>query len=113
VLKKYIEREKGKFMEDRKVGIFSKGSCWIRADFHLHTNADKEFNYKGDIDYYYSNYVKGLEDAGITLGVITNHNKFDNREFKALQKEIVNIMEGGGEAFLKRKRRYEVWNPQN
>ena len=28
-----------------------------------------------------------------------------------LQREIVNIMEGGKEAFEQRKRRYEVWNP--
>jgi chromosome segregation protein len=77
-------------MSDRNLEIYSHGSCWIRADFHLHTNADKEFNYKDDINYYYSGYVKGLEDAGITLGVITNHNKFDYEEFKALQKTARN-----------------------
>ena len=30
-----------------------------------------------------------------------------------LQQEIVDIMEGGEEAFMQRKRRYEIWKPQN
>ena len=30
-----------------------------------------------------------------------------------LQQEIVDIMEGGEEAFRQRKRRYEIWKPQN
>ena len=30
-----------------------------------------------------------------------------------LQQEIVDIMEGGEEAFLQRRRRYEIWKPQN
>lgn len=66
--------------------LFSHGSVWLRADFHLHTKADKEFKYSGDEEYYYSNYVDGLAQAGIGLGVITNHNKFDMKEFKALKK---------------------------
>jgi predicted ATPase len=64
--------------------IFKHGSIWLRADFHLHTNADKEFEYTGDKDYYYSNYVNGLELSKVKLGVITNHNKFDYEEYKAL-----------------------------
>ncbi len=28
--------------------IFKSGSTWLRADYHLHTNADKEFNYPGE-----------------------------------------------------------------
>ncbi|MEA3285370.1 MAG: AAA family ATPase [Synergistota bacterium] len=66
--------------------LFSYGSTWLRADFHLHTDADKEFIYTGDEDDYYSNYVGGLVQAGIGLGVITNHNKFNLSEFKALRK---------------------------
>ncbi|MBW1938432.1 MAG: histidinol-phosphatase [Deltaproteobacteria bacterium] len=66
--------------------IFSHGSRWLRADFHLHTRADKEFSYSGDDDYYFSNYVDALEKAGIAVGVITNHNKFNFREFEALRK---------------------------
>jgi len=66
--------------------LFAHGSVWLRADFHLHTNADKEFTYSGEGDYYFSSYINGLTQAGIRLGVITNHNKFDAVEFKALKK---------------------------
>ena len=66
--------------------IFKYGSTWLRADFHLHTKADKEFKYSDSEDYYFSNYVDGLERARIRLGVIANHNKFDASEFKSLKK---------------------------
>jgi predicted ATPase len=62
------------------------GAQWVRADFHLHTRADREFKYAGDDSFYDSNYVSALEQAQIRLGVITNHNKFDFEEFKALRK---------------------------
>ena len=62
------------------------GAQWVRADFHLHTRADREFKYEGDDDYYNSRYVDALEKAGIQLGVIANHNTFDFDEFKALGK---------------------------
>lgn len=65
---------------------FPQGGRWLRADFHLHTSADKEFSYTGEADYYYSNYVQALKEAGIEVGLITNHNKFDLGEFTALQK---------------------------
>lgn len=65
---------------------FTEGAQWIRADFHLHTRADREFKYVGDDNFYNSSYVDALEKAGIRLGVITNHNKFDFEEFKALRK---------------------------
>jgi len=65
---------------------FPQGSRWLRVDFHLHTNADKEFSFIGETDYYYSDYVQALTDSGIEVGVITNHNKFDFGEFKALKK---------------------------
>lgn len=65
---------------------FAQGAQWIRADFHLHTRADREFKYAGDDNVYNSSYVDALEKAGIRLGVITNHNKFDFEEFKALRK---------------------------
>jgi len=64
---------------------FSSGAEWVRVDFHLHTKADKEFKYSGDENYYNSSYVDALEKAGIRLGVITNHNKFDFDEFKSLR----------------------------
>lgn len=65
---------------------FLHGSRWLRADFHLHTKADKEFSYTGDDAYSLSSYVDALKSAGISVGVITNHNKFDHDEFKALWK---------------------------
>lgn len=64
---------------------FPRGAEWVRVDFHLHTKADKEFKYAGDENYYNNSYVDALEKAGIRLGVITNHNKFDFEEFKSLR----------------------------
>jgi len=64
---------------------FPCGAEWVRVDFHLHTKADREFKYDGDENYYNSAYVDALEKAGIRLGVITNHNKFDFEEFKSLR----------------------------
>jgi len=66
--------------------IFKYGSAWVRADFHLHTKADREFEYTGDENDFIGAYVQKLKDAGIRVGVITNHNKFNNDEFKALRK---------------------------
>ncbi len=68
----------------------TQGAQWVRADFHLHTRADREFKFTGDESFYLSNYVDALEKAGIRLGVITNHNKFDLGEFKALRKTAQN-----------------------
>jgi len=66
--------------------FFTEGAQWVRADFHLHTRADHEFTHTGDDNFYYSDYVDALEKAGIRIGVITNHNKFDVKEFKGLYK---------------------------
>lgn len=66
--------------------VFAQGAQWVRADVHLHTRADREFKYAGDDNFYNSSYVDALENAHIRLGVITNHNKFDFEEFKALRK---------------------------
>lgn len=66
---------------------FEFGSCWLKADFHLHTRADKEFNYSGEDNDYLNQYVHALKSAGVGLGVIANHNKFDRDEFKALRKK--------------------------
>ena len=70
--------------------LFQNGADWLRADFHLHTKADGEFKYAGDEDYYNSIYIDALAKAGIRVGVITNHNKFDCEEFKALSKTAKN-----------------------
>jgi len=70
--------------------LFQNGAVWLRADFHLHTNADRKFTYSDDKDYYYSNYINALIKADIRVGVITNHNKFDYDEFKALRTTAMN-----------------------
>lgn len=66
--------------------VFEYGCTWVRADFHLHTRADKEFKYDGEDDRFVASYVEALQAAGVRVGVITNHNKFDVGEFKALRK---------------------------
>ncbi|TIN92444.1 MAG: hypothetical protein E5Y06_23315 [Mesorhizobium sp.] len=72
--------------DDETSPVFLHGSRWIRADFHLHTRADKEFAYNGEDNAFVSSYVDQLAKAAIGLGVITNHNKFDFDEFKALRR---------------------------
>jgi predicted ATPase len=66
--------------------LFLYGAVWLRADFHLHTKADNEFKYAGDENFYYSSYIDALIKANINIGVITNHNKFDFKEYEALRK---------------------------
>ena len=65
---------------------FLNGSVWLRADFHLHTKADKEFSFSGEDSEFVSCYVAALKEANVRIGVIANHNKFDLDEFKALRK---------------------------
>jgi hypothetical protein len=71
---------------DAAAPLFPNGSEWVRADFHLHTRADKEFAYAGGETEFVSDYVDRLKQQNIRLGVITNHNKFNADEFKALRK---------------------------
>lgn len=66
--------------------MFENGIETIRADFHLHTRKDKEFKYTGEENDFVKLYVQCLIDAGIRVGVITNHNKFDEKEYKAIKK---------------------------
>lgn len=66
--------------------VFEHGSAWVRADFHLHSLADKEFSYSGAPGSFVSDYVAALKAAGIRVAVLTNHNKFDREEFKLLAK---------------------------
>ncbi|WOI56082.1 TrlF family AAA-like ATPase [Palleronia sp. LCG004] len=70
--------------------LFEHGAPWLRVDFHLHTRADKEFRYGGEENQFINNYVDALESTGTRLAVITNHNKFDYKEFKALRKRARN-----------------------
>lgn len=68
--------------------LFQNGSVWLRADFHLHTKADKEFlPYTGDDTSFVQEYIDKLVEQDIRIGVITNHNKFDKGEFIALKKK--------------------------
>jgi energy-coupling factor transporter ATP-binding protein EcfA2 len=67
--------------------LFQNGSVWLRADFHLHTKADKEFTYSGADNDYVNDYVNQLVEQNIRVGVITNHNKFDLNEYKAITKK--------------------------
>ena len=73
-------------MTEEQRELFRNGSTWLRADFHLHTNADKEFVYTDDPNFYHSFYIDSLEKNGVHIGVISNHNKFDHDEFKTLRK---------------------------
>jgi len=58
----------------------------VRADFHLHTVADREFE-KPPADVSFAEaFVQALATAEVRVGVVTNHNKFDQEEFKALRK---------------------------
>lgn len=78
--------------------MFESGLSYIKSDFHLHTHKDKEFKYSGEQNSFVKDYVSGLKQAGINLGVITNHNKFDKDEYtairKAAKKEDIYILPG-------------------
>jgi len=67
--------------------VFQNGATWLRADFHLHTKADKEFAYTGADNDFVRLYIEQLKNQQIGIGVITNHNKFDKGEFIALRKK--------------------------
>lgn len=67
--------------------LFQNGARWLRADFHLHTKADKEFIYAGAENDFVNAYVNKLVEQDIRVGVITNHNKFDLGEYKAIAKK--------------------------
>jgi len=77
-------------MENGTKNIFENGATWLRADFHLHTKADKkEFLYTGNENDFCRLYVEKLKEQNIYVGVITNHNKFDKNEFVALRKKAI------------------------
>ena len=57
--------------------MFESGLEFLRADFHLHTQKDKEFSYSGEPNDFVKSYISALKQANISVGVITNHNKFD------------------------------------
>ena len=67
--------------------VFEHGATWLRADFHLHTKEDKEFQYTGAENDFINQYIDKLKAKNISLAVITNHNKFAYSEYKALSKK--------------------------
>jgi predicted ATPase len=77
---------------------FINGSQWVRFDCHLHTKKDKEFKYNADENNYINSYVGKLKKEDIAVGIITNHNKFNLGEYKAIKKratkEDIFIMPG-------------------
>ena len=66
--------------------MFEMGLQYVRADFHLHTCKDKEFAYSGAQNSFVNDYISALKNANINVGIITNHNKFDREEYKAIYK---------------------------
>lgn len=76
-------------MENETKNIFENGATWLRGDFHLHTKADKEFDYKGNENDFCRLYVEQLKSQNINVGLITNHNKFEKNEFVALRKKAL------------------------
>ncbi len=69
--------------------FFKNGSVWLKADFHLHTKADKEFKYDGEDNDFVKEYIKELKKNNVGIGIIANHNKFDFKEYKALRKKAL------------------------
>lgn len=73
--------------------IFLHGARWVRADFHLHTIAEshpsrKKFRKEwiGKEDQFVSAFVDQLENEGIQVACITNHDALDFLEYKAIAK---------------------------
>ncbi len=73
----------------KDIEIFKNGSTWLRADFHLHTKADKEFVYNGEDNSFVSDYVNQLSEENIGIASVTNHNKFDFNEYQALARKSI------------------------
>jgi chromosome segregation protein len=69
------------------IKVFERGATWLRADFHLHTKEDKEFQYTGAENDFINQYIDKLKAENISIAVITNHNKFAFSEYKALSKK--------------------------
>ena len=67
--------------------IFKNGSKFIRFDCHLHTVADKEFKYEGEDNQFINDFVDKLDNEGISVGIITTHNKFDYNQYRAIKRE--------------------------
>ncbi len=66
--------------------LFENGATWLRADFHLHTIKEKEFEPISNPNEFFNQYIQRLQVEKINIGVITNHNKFDKDEYLNLRK---------------------------
>lgn len=66
--------------------MFENGSEILKFDCHLHTVSDKEFKYDGETDKFVKDYVDKLQIENVGVGIITNHNKFDYDQYKAIKK---------------------------
>lgn len=55
--------------------MFKSGLEFLRADFHLHTQKDKEFSYSGEPNDFVKSYVLALKQANISVGVIVNNGR--------------------------------------
>lgn len=73
-------------MSDVLPQTFRHGTRWVRADFHLHTRRDKEFESCLDENSFVDAFVDCLTRQEIEVAVITNHNKFDLAEYRALRR---------------------------
>lgn len=79
--------------------IFKNGTVWLKADFHMHTRSDHEYDrkYKND-DQFIQKYISRMETTDTRIGVITNHNKFNKDEFlllkRAAQKKDICLFAG-------------------
>ena len=72
--------------DESQTDFFLHGTRWVRADFHLHTRADREFKFTGEPNNFVKDYVARLVAEDVRVGVVTNHNKFDREEFRALRR---------------------------
>ena len=66
--------------DEKQIKIFETGSKWLRADFHLHTRADKEFIYTKKL-HVFASYNKTIISSNnfqgkvcFTYNFITNFN---------------------------------------
>lgn len=73
-------------MRIEESNFFRHGAKFVRADFHLHTKADRHFKFTGNTDYFVSDYVNALKCEDIRIGVVTNHNSFDVEEFRTIRR---------------------------
>lgn len=70
--------------------LFERGAAWVRADFHLHTIAEVDpsrtfrssYPTENDQGAYLNDWLTKLEADQVRVGVITNHNGFDIKDYK-------------------------------